>query len=133
MSIEPTAAQLQRLAGAADGEPVVMLNLLRFNDLATGIDAADGISGADAYGRYAEAVAPFLAQAGGRVLLAMTPRELVIAPEGEEAWDIVLAVQYPSRAAFLTMIADPGYLEIHQHRSAALADSRLIACAQLPV
>ena len=44
----------------------------------------------------------------------------------------MLAVQYPSRAAFLTMIADPGYLKIHAHRSAAVADSRLIACTQLP-
>jgi uncharacterized protein (DUF1330 family) len=44
----------------------------------------------------------------------------------------VLFVQYPSRRAFLTMISDPAYLEIHQHRTAALADSRLVACQQIP-
>jgi hypothetical protein len=27
---------------------------------------------------------------------------------------------------------DPAYLEIHAHRAAALADSRLIACNRLP-
>ena len=41
-------------------------------------------------------------------------------------WDMVALVAYPSREAFLAMIADPDYLEVHQHRVAALADSRLI-------
>jgi hypothetical protein len=40
----------------------------------------------------------------------------------------VLAVQYPSRSAFLSMVTDPDYLQVHAHRAAALADSRLIAC-----
>ena len=50
----------------------------------------------------------------------------MIGPEPGE-WDLVLAVRYPSRQAFVTMATDPGYLEIHAHREAALADSRLIA------
>jgi uncharacterized protein (DUF1330 family) len=55
----------------------------------------------------------------------------VIGP-GTGEWDLVLFVQYPSRRAFLTMISDPAYLEIHHHRTAALADSRLVACQQIP-
>ena len=39
---------------------------------------------------------------------------------------MVALVAYPSREAFLTMTADPDYLEVHRHRVAALADSRLI-------
>jgi hypothetical protein len=31
------------------------------------------------------------------------------------------------------MVSDPGYLAIHAHREAALADSRLIACSPLTV
>jgi uncharacterized protein (DUF1330 family) len=50
----------------------------------------------------------------------------VIAPEGE-AWDEVLLVQYPSRAAFLQMIARPDYQAAVPHRRAALLDSRLLA------
>ena len=30
---------------------------------------------------------------------------------------------------FLSMVTDPDYLQVHSHRAAALADSRLIACA----
>lgn len=109
---------------------MVMLNLLRFRERASGIDA--GASGAEAYGRYGAAVAPFLARAGGEVLLALEPRDSVIGPDPGE-WDLVVAVRYPSRAAFLSMIADPEYLAAHEHRAAGVADSRLVACATLSV
>ena len=129
MNIEPSAAQLEALAAAAavNNEAVVMINLLRFKERADGIDAEDEISGAEAYARYAAAVQPFLNRVGGAVLLACGVNESVIGPlDGE--WDMILAVQYPSRRAFLDMIGDPEYLAIHAHRSAALADSRLIGC-----
>lgn len=127
MNIEPTEQQVARLAASDDSGPVVMLNLLRFKDRADGIDGADGISGAEAYQRYGAAVMPFLARAGGRVLLLAEPQESVIGPDHGE-WDLVLVAEYPSRAAFLEMISDPAYLEVHRHRAAALADSRLLAC-----
>jgi uncharacterized protein (DUF1330 family) len=41
-------------------------------------------------------------------------------------------VEYPSRQKFLEMASDAEYLEVHEHRAAALSDSRLIACAPLP-
>jgi uncharacterized protein (DUF1330 family) len=131
VSIEPTAKQFERLAASEDRGPVIMLNLLRFKERADGIDASDEITGAEAYGRYAAAVSSYLEEAGGRVLLAAAPQESVIGPE-EGEWDLVLVVEYPSRSAFLAMTSDPGYLEVHAHRAAALADSRLIACTRLP-
>jgi uncharacterized protein (DUF1330 family) len=130
VSIEPTPEQLQRLSASDDADPVVMLNLLRFKARADGIDAADQISGAEAYQRYAVAAGEFLVRAGGRVLFAGDAQESVIGPE-EGEWDLLLCVQYPSRQAFLTMISDPAYLKISRHRTAALADSRLVACRQM--
>jgi uncharacterized protein (DUF1330 family) len=127
-TIEPTPAQFERLAASEEAGPIVMINLLRFKEHADGIDAADGITGAEAYARYAAGVAPHLQRAGGRVLLALQASESVIGPEQRE-WDAVFAVEYPSRSAFLEMTGDPGYLEVHAHRAAALADSRLIACS----
>jgi uncharacterized protein (DUF1330 family) len=132
MNIEPTREQFTRLADSDEDGPILMLNLLRFKKFADGIDAADGISGAEAYARYGAAVAPFLARAGGRVVLAMAASESVIGPYDGE-WDMVLVAEYPSRRAFVRMTTDPEYLAIHQHRAAALADSRLIACKSVPV
>lgn len=131
-AVEPTPEQITALRSVTDDGPVVMLNLLRFHERAVGADAADEISGAEAYGRYGAAVTGFLARAGGEVLLALRPTESVIGPQASE-WDLVLAVRYPSRAAFLAMVADPDYLAIHEHRASGVVDSRLIACSALSV
>ncbi len=55
---------------------------------------------------------------------------MVIGPEALE-WDMVLMVEYPSRRNFFEMATNPDYLSVHEHRAAALADSRLIACQPL--
>jgi len=125
MAITPTRGQIEALVSASQDGPVVMLNLLRFKDRADGIDA--GVSGREAYERYGRATGPFLEAVGGRVLQAAETRQTVIGPEALE-WDMVLLVEYPSRAKFLEMATNPEYLKIHEHREAALADSRLIAC-----
>ena len=128
VTLEPSPEQLASLQSTDRDGPVVMLNLLRFREHAIGIDAADNISGAEAYARYGASVLPHLQRVGGRVLLTLPAEQSVVGPDAPE-WDLVLVVQYPSRQAFLSMIADPDYLQIHHHRAAALADSRLIACA----
>ncbi len=130
MPINPTPAQIQALLGSDSDDPVVMLNLLRFKELADGID--EGVSGSAAYERYGEAVAPFLQGVGGRLLLACEAQQMIVGPEALE-WDMVLMVEYPSRKRFLEMATDPDYLAIHEHRAAALEDSRLIACQTLPI
>jgi uncharacterized protein (DUF1330 family) len=128
MTVHPTAEQIQQLVSDPDPGPVVMLNLLRFKDRADGLDA--GVSGAEAYARYSVAAQPFLEGVGGRLLSAVRPSQSVIGPEQSE-WDLVLLVEYPSRAKFLEMATNEEYLKVHAHREAALADSRLIACSML--
>ncbi len=128
LPLHPTAEQISQLTQAHDDRPIVMLNLLRFKEHADGIDL--GVSGAEAYARYSEAVEPFLAGVGGRLLSAVRARQSVIGPP-EPEWDLVLLVEYPSRAKFIEMATNPEYLKIHAHREAALADSRLVACEQL--
>jgi uncharacterized protein (DUF1330 family) len=128
MPVHPTADQVQALASSDDPAPVVMLNLLRFKPEADGLD--EGVSGAEAYARYSAAAEPFLRAVGGRLLRAIQPADSVIGPPDPE-WDLVLLVEYPSRAKFLEMATNPDYLKIHAHREAALADSRLIACSEV--
>jgi len=128
MSITPTQSQIEALVAGPQNEPVQMLNLLRFKERADGVDA--GLSGIEAYERYGRETGPFLEAVGGRVLQAVEARQMVIGPEALE-WDMVLLVEYPSRAKFLEMAMNPDYLKIHEHREAALADSRLIACGPI--
>jgi uncharacterized protein (DUF1330 family) len=128
-SIEPSEEQLARLlAENDDGQPVVMINLLRFRydaEYPAGFDA-EPCSGREAYQRYGMAVLPMLGAVGGKILWQGEAKLVVIGPS-EESWDEAILVQYPSRAAFLRMVTSEDYQKIVPHRMAALADSRLIA------
>jgi uncharacterized protein (DUF1330 family) len=116
------------LAGIPDGHPVVMLNLLRYRAAARYPEAGgfEPCSGRRAYQRYSREAVRFVAGAGGGVVWRGAAQVGLIAPPGER-WDDVLLVSYPSKQAFLDMIADPGYQAIVVHRTAALEDSRLLA------
>jgi len=96
----------------ADG-PVVMLNLLAFEP--------DG--GEERYAEYAQATAPLLAGVGGRLLAAYRPAQTLI---GEDDWDLVALVEYPTRSAFLEMIGSPEYQAITHLRTESLRAAALL-------
>ncbi len=132
-AVNPTPEQLQTfLAGAADQTPIVMINLLRFHDRAAyepGAGAA-ACSGREAYARYAAVAVPKIHEVGGRILWQGRVECALIAVAGEQ-WDDAVLVEYPSRQAFLAMVSQPDYEAAAVHRTAALADSRLIATTTL--
>ena len=130
-SIEPSPEKLQKLvAEANDDSPLVMINLLRYRDRAEYPQGSDETpcTGEEAYQRYAALVLPMLEELGAKLLWRGSVKHVVIGPASEE-WDEALLVQQPSRRAFLTLVSRPDYLRAAAHRSAALADSRLIATA----
>jgi uncharacterized protein (DUF1330 family) len=128
-SIDPTPAKFKALFTAVPpGKPVVMLNLLRFRERAE-YGAESGHpprSGREAYGEYSREAVQHVKAVGGRVIWQGHALHSVIAPEGE-TWDEVFLVEYPSIEAFIGMVRSPQYQAFTHHRTAALADSRLIA------
>lgn len=128
-SIHPNPEKLQAfLAGMADDTPITMLNLLKYREEAAYPDDFDAepCSGVEAYQTYSAAAGQHVAAIGGKLLWMGAVQASLIAPEGEE-WDAALLVQYPSAQALAQMLASPDYQQITVHRTAALADSRLIA------
>ncbi len=128
-SVEPTAEQLAAFAAFEDdGGPIVMINLLRYRERAAyaAADAETPCSGREAYLRYGAVAGQMVARYGGGMVAGGPARATVIGPESER-WDDFVLVRYPSRKAFFDMISDPEYQACVHHRSAALADSRLIA------
>lgn len=114
MAIDPKGADLKKFLQADDGKPIVMLNLLRFRE--------DG--GRERYLQYAAATAPFLTKVGGEMLYFGKGHEALVAEPGQ-AWDAVLLVRYPSRKAFLSMVADPEYQKVTELRTSALSEAVL--------
>ena len=127
MAIYPTPQQIETLlAGPAD-RPVVMVNFLRFKQRADGTD--EGVSGEEAYRRYAEAMRAFVESKGGRFLWVGRVDSQVIGTGGE-GFHMIGLVEYPSRAAFVEIATDPHVQEIGVHRAAGLESQWLIAATE---
>lgn len=110
--------------------PIVMLNLLRFNDIADFSTCPElkrdiQISGRACYKMYMKHTTSFLKKAGGELLYFGNTQPYVIGPL-EEEWDMMLLVKHTSKEEFLKFATNEEYLKIKGYRTAALADSRLM-------
>jgi uncharacterized protein (DUF1330 family) len=130
MSVHPEPAQLDAMATGSPDEPVVMLNLLRYRDVAADGYGVDGFTGEEAYRRYGQAFAALGPRFGGEPIWMGRAGHTLIGPT-DESWDVAILVRYPTRRSFLDMLADPEYQAIAPVRAAALADSRLVELEQL--
>ena len=118
-----------------EGE-VVMLNLLRFRDIADysanpALAPPRPISGPAAYERYIAHTMPYLRKSGGDLLFLGEGGRFLIGPQ-EERWDQVMLVRQSSVRSFMDFATDQGYLAGLGHRTAALEDSRLLPLVPLP-
>ena len=128
--IKPNPEAIAAFLPRKEEGPVTMLNLLRFREEADyssfqDLAPSEPISGKDAYKLYMKHVQPLLQEAEGEVVFMGKANPALIGPS-EESWDLVLLVQYPTVQTFLQFASTPEYLAVVGHRTAALADSRLI-------
>lgn len=130
IAVEPLPDQVKNfLANHPDGEPVFMLNLLKFKIKATYRNGED-ISGAQAYGRYGQAFAELVAaldiDGAHSVFSGKMGRWLIGQGEGE--WDAVALFRYPDAKTMFATVSSEAYRKIHKHRKAGLEGQLLIAC-----
>lgn len=126
ISVYPTREQLMELAGSKDPSPVIMLNLLKFREVAEYKDGRpDKISGREAYMRYAAAMRGIVEGTGGRFLVSADLKQVVMG-EVEDLWDVVALVEYPSAAGFVAIATSPEVMAIGVDREAGLAGQLLI-------
>ena len=109
---------------------VVMLNLLRFRDIADysaspELAPEEPISGRDAYQRYIDHTLPFLEETGGSIMLLGDGGNYLIGPQSER-WDVVMLVKQNSVQDFMAFASNQAYTAGMGHRTAALEDSRLM-------
>ena len=133
-TIQPTPEQAQTFMGRANDTPVAMVNLLKFKETATyeagTPEAAENLTGWEAYQRYGAAVSSLLNDIGAKTLYAGPTNGMMI---GEGDWDMVAIVEYPNRAVMMQMGTSEAYQAIHYHRQAGLAHQLLIDTTSLPL
>jgi uncharacterized protein (DUF1330 family) len=120
-AVSPTETQLTAFFEPEAKSPIYMVNLLKFYERAKDEDGRQSeLTGREAYGLYARAVAQLITQVGGQVGFSGEVSRLMLG-EVESLWDEVAIAMYPSRAAMMEMIQLPEYAEINIHRTAGLA------------
>jgi uncharacterized protein (DUF1330 family) len=128
--LNPTDEAAQHLFTKSIKGELVMLNLLRFKEVADYSNALDlaplqPISGKEAYQMYIEKTLPLLKESGGEILFLGACDKFFIGPS-EEKWDLMMLIKQTSLADLLAFATDPQYLKIIGHREAAIVDSRLL-------
>jgi len=122
----PTRDQQASAMARDDGQPIHMLNLLKFRDKAVYADGrATDLTGQEAYAIYGRAMTKLVSAAGGKLMFSAKVRGLLIG-ELDEQWDSVGIMMYPSFKAMAAITSSPDYAEIHVHRDAGLAGQVLI-------
>lgn len=134
LAVAPTPDQFASIQHLDPDRAVVMLNLLRYRDEADysdfpGLAPTSPITGEEAYRRYGEAAWPHIQTAGASISYLGSCESTIIGPP-DEHWDSIILVRYPNPGAFVAMAMDPDYQQAAGHRTAALADSRLIATSE---
>ena len=125
-AVYPTASRVEALMADDSGGPVVMLNLLKFRAKAVYPDGrATDLTGRQAYDLYAAPMQNVIEQGGGKVLFGGVIASLVIG-DVEDMWDTCVLVEYPSAAAFATIVRSSEVTEIGVHRAAGLQGQLLI-------
>ena len=130
--IDPDRQAWEIFKSLPTDQPIQMLNLVRVKPKADypaeHPDHGKDISGLDAYRAYGRTTAAIFARVGGRQIWAGKPQVVVTGPQAE-TWDLAFIAEYPTSRAFIEMIRDPQYREFVKHRTAGVADSRLLRLA----
>jgi uncharacterized protein (DUF1330 family) len=129
--VYPTASRVEALLADDSGDPVVMVNLLKFRPKAVYPDGRPSdLTGRQAYDLYASAMQKVIEKNGGRLLFGGDIASLVIGEVGD-LWDTCVLVEYPSAAAFAAIVTSPEVTEIGVHRAAGLDGQLLIRATPL--
>ena len=126
--LQPTGDQVRAFRDRQTGQPIAMLNLLKFKERAVYDDGRPSeLSGIEAYQLYADAFTEIMTPKGVNVLYSGEVRGLLIG-QGDDLWDAVVIIQYPSTEIMLNMLRNEDYQRAQQHRAAGLEGQLLIEC-----
>ncbi len=136
-AVDPTPEQIKDFfAHEKAGEPVYMLNLLKFKDRASYSDREtnpdNDVSGEAAYGRYAKAFGELMRDKdiGFETSFAGSMNAMLIGQDVEATkWDKIAIAKYPDAKTMFECVSSEAYRKIHYHRKAGLEGQLLISCS----
>ncbi len=130
--VDPSRENWQRFKDLPRDRPIHMLNLIKFRDLADYPEGhpnhGQGLTGREAYDIYRAGFQRLVANDGAAMVWEAPMECVVTGPDGE--WDEAFVMGYPNSGLFMAMVRNEEYIrDVVPHRTAAVADSRLIRFA----
>ena len=127
--VDPSRENWQAFKDLPRDRPIHMLNLIKFRDVADYPEGhpnhGKGLTGREAYAIYLEGFQRLVAGDGAAMVWEAQQECVVTGPADE--WDEVFVMGYPNSGVFMAMVKNEEYVrDVVPHRSAAVADSRLI-------
>jgi uncharacterized protein (DUF1330 family) len=118
--MEFTPDQLDALVAQGLDGPVVMLNLVKYNEG----------GGREEYLTYSRGFIPLLKACGGTILWAGDVTGVARGDADADDWDYAVLVQYPDRRAFVDVMTSDEYAAINTHRLAGLAKHVILSVSE---
>ena len=130
--IDPAPENWAQFKALPRDTPIQMLNLIRFRERADyprdHPNHGAGLTGAEAYAIYRSSFQALVGGSGAAMIWEAPLECTVTGPPGE--WDEAFVMGYPNTGVFMAMVKNPHYIaDVLPHRTAAVADSRLIRFA----
>jgi hypothetical protein len=130
--VDPSRENWQAFKDLPRDRPIHMLNLIKFRERAEYPEGhpnhAKGLTGLEAYAIYREGFQRLVSDDGAAMVWEAPIECVVTGPQGE--WDEAFVMGYPNSGAFMAMVKNEEYVrDVLPHRTAAVADSRLIRFA----
>lgn len=126
--------EMARLAASEGAEPttqpIVMLNLIRYQEMALDGHTCDGMTGEEAYIEYIRRLQAMNDHDFPGTIIWDGEGEATIIGPGEESWNRVLLIGYASVDEFRRMANSDAYQTAGPARTAAVLDSRLVLMHQ---
>ncbi|HCF24987.1 MULTISPECIES: DUF1330 domain-containing protein [unclassified Novosphingobium] len=127
--VDPSRENWQAFKDLPRDTPIHMLNLIKFRELAEYPEGhpnhGKGLTGREAYAIYKEGFQRVVADDGAAMVWEAPIECVVTGPAGE--WDEAFVMGYPNSGLFMAMVKNEEYVrDVVPHRTAAVADSRLI-------
>lgn len=127
--VDPSRENWQRFKDLPRDTPIHMLNLIKFREHAEYPEGHPnhgmGLTGREAYAIYLEGFQRVVANDGAAMVWEAPMECVVTGPAGE--WDEAFVMGYPNSGVFMAMVKNEEYIrDVVPHRTAAVADSRLI-------
>lgn len=120
----PRPNQWARILERTLDEEITLINFFRFRETAQYHETEAGMSGSEAFDKYASVSIPTMERVGGKFLLVAPFEASLIGPD--EDWDLVAIGAYPNLQAFLDLYQDEAYRNAFQHRTAACAAQKVL-------